>query len=106
MKEQIEEIAKVLCEYHETSFCKSNCNQNKCCEAKLIAETLYKAGYRKQICGEWKCADRKGISLRGYMVCSVCDVMIPTCDDGTRYCLDRLRYCPECGAKMKGGGER
>lgn len=60
--------------------------------------------YQKQSEGEWKKSDKNGISINGYMVCSVCNVMIPNCDDN-RYCLGRLDYCPRCGAKMKGGAE-
>ena len=51
--------------------------------------------------GEWRNRDLAGISIRGYMVCSCCNVMIPTCDD-FRYCLPRLYFCPKCGAKMDG----
>lgn len=54
--------------------------------------------------GEWKDKDKNGISIHGFMVCSVCNVMIPTCDNGN-YCLNRLDYCPRCGAHMKGGAE-
>lgn len=71
-------------------------------DTETIAEILYDAGYRKQVEGEWKDSDRNGVSVKGYMVCTACDVMIPTCDDGI-YCLSRLRYCPNCGAKMSGG---
>jgi hypothetical protein len=69
---------------------------------KYQAECLYNAGYRKQSEGEWKQADSGGNHVNGFMVCSVCDVMIPECKDAY-YCLSRLDYCPRCGAKMKGG---
>lgn len=62
--------------------------------------------YRKQSDGEWVEKAKCGVSIKGYMVCSVCDVMIPACDaDGDYYCLSRLDYCPRCGAKMKGGDQ-
>ena len=51
--------------------------------------------------GEWKKTDWAGVSVKGYMACSQCNVMIPTCN-GTRYCLNHLYYCPNCGAKMDG----
>lgn len=57
--------------------------------------------YQKQSEGEWKKSDKNGISINGYMVCSVCNVMIPNCDFN-RYCLGRLDFCPRCGARMKG----
>ena len=69
------------------------------------AEKMFAKGYSKRIVGKWQKADHKGVSIKGYMVCSVCNVMIPNCDDKTRYCLPRLDYCPRCGSKMKGGAE-
>ena len=104
-KKQIEEMARILA---------SDCGKCRECdhfhkEIKGIdscyfryAEMLQSAGYRKQSEGEWVDNDRNGVHINGYMVCSVCDVMIPTCDNN-RYCLPRLDYCPRCGAKMKGG---
>lgn len=59
----------------------------------------------KQSDGVWLSEDKKGHSIYGFMVCSVCDVMIPDCSDKCRYCLPRLDFCPRCGAKMKGGAE-
>lgn len=55
--------------------------------------------------GKWVNKDRKGVSADGYMFCSECDVMIPNCDDLTRYCLSTLYFCPNCGADMRGNGE-
>ena len=53
--------------------------------------------------GRWNKHDRSGLSIKGFMACSACNVMIPTADDN-RYCLHRLNYCPNCGAKMDGDG--
>ena len=55
--------------------------------------------------GAWNDKARSGLSVNGYMVCSECDVIIPNCDDKTYYCLYRLNYCPNCGAKMDGKGD-
>ena len=52
--------------------------------------------------GRWNADDWHGLRMRGFMACSACNVMIPTPDDN-RYCLHRLNYCPNCGAKMDGG---
>lgn len=77
-EKQIEEMAKVIAKADDN------------CRAKTIAEALYNAGYCKQSEGEW--IIKKG----GYyqrLVCSVCEKLsIATFD-----------YCPNCGAKMKGG---
>lgn len=57
-----------------------------------------KAGYRKQIEGKW-------IFKRTYYEadecnCSVCGQLMTTAKGV------RMNYCPNCGAKMKGGAER
>lgn len=62
-------------------------------------QNLYKMGYRKQSEGEWVPSD---IPQEKY-VCSVCG--------GACWYYDfqgdvaKSRYCPNCGAKMKGGAE-
>jgi hypothetical protein len=53
--------------------------------------------------GRWEKQDWKGVSIKGFMVCSNCNVMIPAADNN-RYCLLKLNYCPNCGAKMDGDG--
>jgi hypothetical protein len=54
--------------------------------------------------GRWEKQDWKGVSIKGFMACSNCNVMIPTADNN-RYCLRKLNYCPNCGAKMRGSEE-
>ena len=49
--------------------------------------------------GRWEERDRSGIAIRGFMVCSRCGVMMPVASV-SRYCLSRLNFCPNCGAKM------
>ena len=70
---------------------------------RTIAGHLYANGYRKERVGKWIPTSSldKGFTLEGYMFCSECDVMLHTCDDNY-YCLDKLNYCPMCGARMKG----
>jgi hypothetical protein len=58
---------------------------------KHQAERLYDAGYRKQSEGEWK--PIMAVCNRG--VCSKCNKIGAV----------RWKYCPECGAEMKGGAE-
>ena len=53
--------------------------------------------------GRWNESDWIGTKVRGFMACSNCNVMIPTAENN-RYCLLRLNYCPNCGAKMDGDG--
>ena len=56
---------------------------------RMYATDLYEQGYHKQIEGEWK----SGIT--GY-ACSIC---------GKQEATSRYTFCPNCGAKMKGGAE-
>ena len=47
-EEQIEEMAKVMCEEYDTDICKHECPMATDCANTLIAKRLYDAGYRKQ----------------------------------------------------------
>ena len=61
-------------------------------DAQDIAKVLYDAGYRKQSEGEWIW---KSNGYMKYLHCSCCGKQ----EDWEH------KYCPNCGAKMKGGGE-
>jgi hypothetical protein len=81
-KQAIEEMARII---HGTPF--SDMHR---------AVALYNAGYRKQIVGEWEkrvfiIFDSEKVGYR----CSECNTAWVTATP----------YCPECGAKMKGGAE-
>jgi rubrerythrin len=88
-EKQFEEMAKVIDEFTEPLSTK---DIHKAEFSEQFAEHLYNAGYRKQSEGNW--IIKKG----GYyqrLVCSVCEKLsIATFD-----------YCPNCGAKMKGGAK-
>ena len=96
--------------FGEVKSCK-DCLNNDVCKKQHDIEanpglcTFYKRkdDYRKERQGEWipTSSLNKGFALEGYMFCSECDVMLHTCDDNY-YCLDKLNYCPMCGARMKG----
>ena len=62
------------------------------------AKACYNAGYRKQRVGEW-------LSVEGDVIfkCSLCDAEISTSWDYEEE--NMFRYCPCCGAHMKGGAE-
>ena len=63
-----------------------------------IAQHLYNAGYRKQSEGEWKILKmRDGEKVR---TCSAC-LISQTVNVYKGKVM--FRYCPYCGAKMKGG---
>ena len=91
-EKQIEELARVIC---------GGCpNTEEClhvmCMEWYNAKKIYNAGYRKRVEGEWlerteyneieDCEDE-------YYQCSECEL-----------CINYTpKFCPNCGAKMKGG---
>ncbi len=86
---------KTLLENVIKSYCQAVLKKVKEAPAADVVEVRH---------GEWKDTDWAGVSVKGYMACSQCNVMIPTCDDN-RYCLGYLYFCPNCGAKMDGKGD-
>ena len=98
MSNQIEEMAKDICHAPTCEVKKNGGTCYKYCKAYIYAFRAINADYRKQSEGEW--------------------VEVETIDDGwTRYrcngcgwdtgCYykekyDLHRYCPNCGARMKG----
>lgn len=95
-KQTIEEMAKIIREA-DVQYAKERV---KAIEHDLIepipprgtyiASKLYDAGYSKQSVGEWK-RDSCGNTKK----CSICGETVTF----------KSKYCPECGAKMKGGTE-
>lgn len=128
--DMIERLAKELC---EKSGCHHKCHDTKDCvvedEAKLMvsdkekqieemaftlgdacagvphkvcettpcnhcrAEALYNAGYRKQSEGKWKLCS----AFDDFLKCSCCGY-----DRPWQTAIEH-KFCPNCGAKMKGG---
>lgn len=60
-----------------------------------IATALYNAGYRKQSEGEWKVCG----AFDDFLKCSCCGYDYPW-----QTAIEH-KFCPNCGAKMKGGEE-
>ena len=94
-EKQIEEMAEYIfgnAITHDTRF-KEDC--------RSIAIDLYNANYRKQSEGEW-IEERYIDEKRSDFKCSVCEYD----DTFYRNSIHRFyKYCPYCGAKMKGGAE-
>lgn len=89
MKEHIDEMTKVLVDYTK---------KNHIMASHVIledyAETFYNAGYRKQSEGEWE--------GNGYLKnCSECGNVV----NFNNVSQWLYKFCPNCGAKMKGGAE-
>ena len=90
MKEQIEEMVKDLDAIYSTDF-KGDYKSG----LRDIAERLYNAGYRKQKEGEWIETPKRICAIK----CGACGDEIDL-DTGEDYLY--WKYCPLCGAKMKG----
>lgn len=95
--EQIEGMAKVI-------FESSPLPEMWMSDARISAEVLYNEGYRKQSEGEW--IDEPNFAQRGlkgkYYICTKCNVCVPEIEELPLY---QWEFCPNCGAKMKGGEE-
>ena len=101
MKEQIQEMAKDLCQAEFWDV------DEDCCDLELdrrkTAENLYNAGYRKQIEGEWETETTNWVYDVKRTYCSNCRKSAIFDSFMGKYHL--TNYCPNCGAKMKGGAE-
>ena len=93
-EKQIEEIANDI-NMHCCSLAEQFCGETSC--NACLTNFLYNAGYRKQSEGEWienPINNYDGEPSGLYYVCSVCHT-----DNG----FEDTPFCPNCGAKMKGG---
>ena len=101
MKEQIEEMAKILsedCGSCENCKALGSTQDGIDCTDYYYARKLYHAGYRKQSEGEWIGSDQTD-----EYICSLCGGIAPVdCEKEDFY---KSNFCPNCGAHMKGGAE-
>ena len=93
MKEkQIEEMANIIYDNTESDTMWD--------EIYASSNSLYNAGYRKQINAEWKSGNKNG--QYGYY-CTNCDACFT--GENAEWIAKSHDFCPKCGAKMKGGAE-
>ena len=93
-EKEIEEMANILWHIPNNYFLNS---YNDC---ERIAECIYDdGGYRKQSEGKWI------KSKSGLYVCSECDKTCPYDAQVDDISYWECKYCPNCGAKMRGGTE-
>ena len=98
MKEQIEEMANIIAvkAFEQAHLIDGDENL-----ADIVATDLYNAGYRKQKEGEW--IDKPtGAYSRMQSWCSACGKHSGI---GGIESNRHKPFCPNCGAKMKGGAE-
>lgn len=90
----IEEMAVTTCSLYRGYLDKKCAGNGECdfnCHHYDRCEKLYEKGYRKQTNGEWiETDDENGYESSR---CSKCG-----CEQ-----VRKSYYCPDCGAKMKGG---
>ena len=103
-EKQIEEMTTFL--FHFTGGY-STCWEDDCMK---LAEHLYSAGYRKQSEGEWIPYESESYGCDDettWYKCSHCGKdAYGRCRDDEWYSMPICsEYCPNCGAKMKGGTE-
>lgn len=98
-EKEIEELTCDMCDSCREAVTREDCPNHCCDDVRQHAEALYARGWRRQSEGEWLTSD---IPQEKY-VCSICG--------GACWYYDcqgevaRSRYCPNCGARMKGGAE-
>ena len=70
---------------------------------EVTAALMYKnRGYRKQSVGEWETIQKTKTDI--ITECTACKKQFWFMKKG-QLNIDRMPYCPNCGAKMKGGAE-
>ena len=94
-EKQIEEMAKVI-EQRCNRDCIPSCDE-------CIAQTLYNAGYRKQSEGEWVVEESPLVHDKK-ISCSCCGYSERR-GPAWNISWGMYNFCPNCGAKMKGGAE-
>lgn len=100
-EKQIEEMANAINEMDEPNahyYGKHMEMHEAFADCFTIAKHLYNVGYRKQSEGEW-------VSNRqtDEYICSLCNGIAPVDCEKERFY--KSNFCPNCGAKMKGGAE-
>ena len=101
MEKQIDEMAKVLKDYTK---------KNGIMASHVIledyAEALYNTGCRKQSEGEWLYKVYDNGNRGDQSVCSICGKEADGFIHGYDFWIEDLpRFCPNCGAKMKGAND-
>ncbi len=106
-EKQIKYLAQIMCYRCSTPYCEYR-EKNIVCDAVYAqAESIYNAGYRKQKAGrnmtEQNTVDEFICSECGVMFADVSLIKVDEDNKDVTYHEFSFKYCPNCGAKMKGG---
>ena len=99
-QQKILDMAKDICRVKLN--CNDVCNPISACDALRYAERAVEAGYVKQSEGHWISAEEAKLMDRFDLAytCSVCGHCDWDCTES-----ETFNFCPNCGAKMKGGAD-
>ena len=104
----VEEMAKDLC---KARMCRlddwEGCpdKDGGCIRCRRVAEIMTVQNYCKQSEGEWvACPDEHEICATEF-ACSNCKESFCSSELTDEEFLKMMKFCPNCGAKMKGGAE-
>lgn len=113
LEKQYQEVFKVKAESDEideltTVLYEAN-HKKSVLDYRWLATEAYNAGYRKQSEGEWK-DQYNGKYANPIYVCSLCGkgtLLTPYINELNNMEMTQALspFCPNCGAKMKGGAE-
>ena len=98
-QQRIVEMAKDICRHQPC--CNDVCKPISACDALRYAERAIEAGYSKQSEGEWLVSEFPFTASKK-VKCSECGY-IEHRGPAWNICWGMHKYCPNCGAKMKGG---
>ena len=97
-EKQIEEMKEVVCDVLNFDICNKFDRCDNCPTVGII-NALYNAGYRKQSEGEWITLFEDDSPWDSIWICNRCGAYTTTEEPAYK------NFCPNCGAKMKGGAE-
>ena len=99
-KQAIEEMAHSVCRLEKKPENCASCMWKASCENYLSADNYYTAGYHKQVEGKWRTVVENKDDI--VTECSACKKHFWFMKKG-QLNIDKMPYCPNCGAKMLGG---
>ena len=100
-EQQIDKMARMLCYQQDVGNC-TECYRYNSCLYRLTAKEIYNAGFRKQSKGEWQMEIDEYRICATEFTCSHCGVTFSTSECTDERFLETMKFCPNCGARMRG----